>query len=260
VTYGVRALKVGQVEIPGPELYWMSDWDRWYPLFFNVVLAQGDDVTLLVNTGAPEDLTQINEVWTGIFGERGRYVRSPDETIEAQLARVGVRPEDVTHLVVTPFQLYSTAGIPLFSKAEICLSKRGWVHYHTTHEHPHDLRWSSISEEVLSYLLIDAWERVRLLEDEDEVVPGIRTWWAGTHHRASVAVEIDTAAGPVITSDAFFYYENVEENRILGINENMYEALACYDRVRRVADHIVPLYDPKVFERYSDGVVAPPPD
>jgi hypothetical protein len=254
--FAVRVLKVGQVEIPGPELFWMSAWDDWYPLFFNVVLIQGDGVTALVNTGAPDDLTPLNEIWVSILGERSRYVRGEGETLVEQLASAGVRPEDVTHVVVTPFQLYSTGGIPLFENAQICLSKKGWIHYHTTHAHPHDNRWTSISKEVLVHLVTDAWERVRLLEDEDEVVPGLRTWWTGTHHRASIAVEIDSAAGVVVASDAFFYYENVEENRLLGINENMYEGLAAYERTRRVADHIVPLYDPRVFERYPGGVVA----
>jgi hypothetical protein len=257
MVFGVQALPVGRTEIPGPELFWMSGWDEWFPLSFNVVLVRGSDATVLVNTGAPADLGPINEIWASILGERSRYLREPHETIEAQLARVGVRPDQVTHVVATPFQLYTTAGIPLFANAQICLSKKGWVHFHTTHRHPHDNRWTSISPEVLVHLVTDGWDRVRLLDDEDEIVPGVRTWWAGAHHRASLAIEIDSAAGVVIASDAFFHYENVEDDRLLGINENMYEALACYERTRRVADHIVPLYDPKVFDRYPDGVVAP---
>jgi len=252
----VTVLKVGAVEVPGPEVFWMSEWDRWLPLSINVCLVRGDGVTALVNTGAPDDLTAINAGWTAVLGERATYRRTDDERLLAQLERLGVAPEDVTHVLVTPFQLYSTAGIPHFSGAEICLSRRGWVHFHTTHAHPHDARWESISRDVLVHLVTDAWERVRLLEDEDEVVPGMRTWWAGTHHRASIAVEVDTADGTVVASDAFFYYENVEDGRPLGIGENMYEGIACYERTRAAADHIVPLYDPRVFERYPGGVIG----
>lgn len=256
--FAVRALPVGRTEIPGPELFWMGEWDRWFPLSFHVLLVRSGGVTALVNTGAPADLTPLNRVWTSILGQRSRFLREDAEQIEAQLDRVGVRPDEVTHVIATPFQLYTTAGIPLFTQAQLCLSKRGWVHFHTTHQHPHDNRWTSISPEVLVHLVTEAWDRVRLLEDEDEIVPGLRVWWAGTHHRASVAVEVDSTAGTVVASDAFFYYENVEENRLLGINENMYEGLACYQRTRRVADHIVPLYDPKVFERYPGGDIARP--
>jgi hypothetical protein len=234
----------------------MADWDRWYPLTFNVGVIRGDGVTCLVNTGAPDDLSSLNARWTSMFGDRGRYARSAEETIDARLGALGIDAEDVTDVVCTPFQEYSTGGLMRFGNARIHLSKRGWVHYHTTHDHPHDDRWTSLSREVLAYLVLDAWDRVHLLEDSDEVAPGIRTWFSGAHHRASVAVEVDSSAGTVVLSDSFFYYENVEDGRLLGINENMYEALATNERALRVADHIVPLYDPKVYERYPDGVVA----
>ena len=42
----------------------------------------------------------------------------------------------------------------------------------------------------------------------------------------------------------------------IGINENMYEALACYERVERDAQIILPLYDPKNLERFPGGVVS----
>jgi hypothetical protein len=48
----------------------------------------------------------------------------------------------------------------------------------------------------------------------------------------------------------------VESDHPIGISENIYESLACYDRVRRTADVIVPLYDPRNFERFPDGVIA----
>jgi hypothetical protein len=254
--FGVRSVKVGEVEVPGPELFWMSAWDVWYPLFFQVVLIQGQGVTALVNTGPPSDLNPINVLWRQQLGSRAELRRAPEEEIVPALSAVGVRPEDVTHIILTPFQLYTTGNVPLFPNAEICVSKKGWIHYHTTHDHPHDARWNSIAKHVLVHLVTDAWPRVRLLEDEDVVVPGLRTWWVGGHHRASIAVEVESVDGPVVISDSFFYYENVEENRVLGINENMYEVLAAYDRARKTAVHLVPLYDPKVFERYPDGVVA----
>jgi hypothetical protein len=73
-----------------------------------------------------------------------------------------------------------------------------------------------------------------------------------------MVVEVDSTAGTVAISDSFFYYENVEDGKLLGINENMYEALKTNERVLANAKHIVPLYDPKVFERYAGGIVAQP--
>ncbi len=254
--YSVRSLKVGQVEIPGPELFWMGGWDEWYPLWLQIVLIQGNGVTALVNTGPPPDLSPINSIWTSMLGDRAELIRAPEEEIDAVLARVGLSPSDITHLFLTPLQLYTTGNVLRFPNATICLSKRGWIHYHTTHEHPHDSRWHSISKEVLVHMVTDGWDRVRLLEPEDEPISGIRSWDSGVHHRASMVVEVDSASGVVAISDSFFYYENIEEGRLLGINENMYEALAANQRVLNTAQHIIPLYEPRVFDRYPEGIVA----
>ena len=74
---------------------------------------------------------------------------------------------------------------------------------------PRELR---IPDEVIKYLQFESPEKLRLLDDEDEIVPGLRAWWSGVHHRSSMAYAIDTAKGTVIVTDSFFKYGNVEEN------------------------------------------------
>jgi hypothetical protein len=233
----------------------MSRWDEWLPLDFQVVLIEGPDIVALVNTGPAEDLGPMNERWAQFLGERAAFSREPGEFLLDQLAARGVRPEDVTHVFLTPLQLYTVSNVMAFPRARIHVSRRGWEHFHTTHRHPHDDRDTSIPPQILTHLLTDAWERLVLLDDEVEVAPGLRTWWAGSHHRASYAVEIDTARGTVVTSDAFFVLDNVEDDHPIGICENIYEAAAAHARARR-ADIVLPLYDPQNFHRFPDGVVA----
>lgn len=254
--YTVRLLPVGRADVPGPELFWMGGWDQWFPLLFQAVLIQGDGVTALVNTGPAADLTPMNEHWVKVLGERAPMRRADGEFIIDALAAHGVAPEDVTHVLLTPLQLYSVSNVMSFRGAKICLTERGWVHFHTTHDHPHDNRATSIPDELLVHLVTEAWPRVRLLADEDELAPGLRTWWSGVHHRASMVVEVDTPGGVAAISDSYFYVENVLDNVPMGINESMQEALATYRRVRETADLIVPLYDPKNLDRFPSGVVA----
>ncbi|MGH3663276.1 MAG: hypothetical protein ACRDTQ_15635 [Micromonosporaceae bacterium] len=255
-TYQVTALPVGRSEIPGPELFWMGGWDEWRPLLFQVALIQGDGVTALVNTGPAEDLEPMNRRWAQVLGERAAMHREPGEFVIDQLARHGVTPADVTHVLLTPLQLYTVSNVAAFPNAQICLTKRGWVHFHTTHQHPHDDRATSLPDDVLVHLVTDAWPRVRLLADEDEIAPGLRTWWCGVHHRASMVVEVDTTDGVAAISDAYFHLANVTDNHPMGINESMAEAIATYDRVRRAADMIVPLYDPHNLIRFPSGRIG----
>jgi hypothetical protein len=254
--YGVRLLHVGDGEIPGPELFWMREWDNWFPLAFQSVLIRGDGVTALVSTGPAEDLGPMNDKWAEGLGERARMRREEGQFIVDALRAAGVKPDDVTHVVLTPLQLYTTSNVPRFPNAAICLSRKGWEHHRTVRDHPHDDPPYCIPPDVMAYMTGEASDRVRLLSDEDEIAPGLRTWWAGSHHRASIVVEVDTPAGVVTVTDAYFVRRNLEENHPIGICENIYEAMATHERVRRTADHPLTLYDPGQLDRYPDGIVA----
>ncbi len=253
--YHVELLRTGSSVVPGPELFWMSEWDAWFPLAFQVALVRGGDVVAIVNTGPAQDLGPMNDQWASFLGERARMQREPGEFVTEHLEARGLSPRDVTHVVLTPLQLYSVSNVLLFDRAQICISRRGWLHFHSTHAHPHDDRDSTIPPHILARLVGDWWPRVRLLDDEDQIAEGLRTWWSGGHHRASLAVEVDTASGTAVLSDSFFYLENVEKDHPIGIAENIYECLAAHARARRAA-HVVPLYDPKNFERFPGGVIG----
>jgi hypothetical protein len=253
-THAIRTFEVGTMDVPGPQVFWMSEWDRWLRLSFQVLAISGPNTIALVNTGPPADLSSLNSHVQSVLGPRAVFRPSAAGSLLEQLQGAGIKPAAVTHVLLTPFTLYTTGGLQLFPNSQICVSKTGWVFFHTTHDHPHDVRHTTLPPDVLAYLVGDAWDRVRLLEDEDQVAPGLRTWWAGTHHRASIAVEVDTSEGTAIASDAFFYLENVTENRMLGIGESIAEGLACYARTRASADHVLPLTDPRVLARYPRGL------
>jgi hypothetical protein len=188
---------------------------------------------------------------------KGALVRGPGELQEPALAAAGVAFGDVTDIILTPIVRYTTDTLDQFPDARIHLSKRGWIHFHTTHSHPHDHR-AAFPTQTLVHLVTDWWPRVSLLEDEHEILPGLRTWHSGVHHRSSLVVEVDTAVGVVAISDSFFVYPNVETDLApLGLNESFDEMFRTNERVRRTAHHIVPLYDPEVFVRYPGGIIAP---
>ncbi len=251
----ITMLSVGKSEVPGPEVFWMRRWDEWLPLDFQVAVIRSETSVVLVNTGPPRDLAPLNGVWETFLGPRSAMTATDEDFILSRLREIGISPDDVTHVILTPFQLYTVSNVGLFRNAEICIAKRGWLHFHSTHAHPHDDRWTSLPKDVLSELVFDSWDRVRLLEDEDEIVPGVSTWWAGGHHRATIAVEVSTPRGTAVISDAFFYLENVLEDHPIGISENIYESLAAYERARG-AEVILPLYDPSNFIRYPGGRIA----
>ncbi len=257
MTYQVDILKMGQSDVPGPEVYWMSHWDQWLTLYFYMVVIRGDGRTVVINTGPPRDLTEMNRQWAAYAGPKCQMLRAEEERPDAQLSTLGITPDQVDYVLITPLQSYATGNIPLFRNAEVCLSRRGWIEdFHAPSFPVHSSRSSRIPDDVLTYLEIEAPDKVRLLADEDEVLPGLKCFWVGVHHRSSMAYSIETSKGTVVVTDAAFLYGNIEKPHPLGIQESMEECNVAYSRIRRTADIVIPLYDPEALRRHSNGRVA----
>jgi glyoxylase-like metal-dependent hydrolase (beta-lactamase superfamily II) len=236
----------------------MDAWSRREELNMIIYLIRGGGKNILVNTGPPQDLTVLNQAWLEFFGfPEAQIHRSDDQLPQNILRSQGLTASDISTVLVTPLQAYATANIPMFTNATICVSRRGWIEdFQAPFYHLHVPRHLRVPPEVNHYLQNEGWEKLRLLEDEDEIVPGIRTFWAGVHHRSSLAVCVDTLSGPVILTDCFFKYGNLEQRRYLGVMESMIEADTTWSRIRREAKIAASIYDPEVFVRFPGGKVA----
>lgn len=255
--YRVDVLKMGQCEVRGPEVYWMDRWDGWEILYFYMLLVRGEGKVAIINTGPPRDLTALNARWTAAFGPRGALVRYRDEVPEMALGRLGVTPGDVDYVLITPLQAYALGNTPMFRNATVCISRRGWIEdFQAPAYQMHVPRKLRIPDDVLAYLTLEAPEKLRLLDDEDEILPGLEAFWVGAHHRSSMVYTIETEAGRVAVTDCCFKYGNIERMHPLGIMESLSECLAAYQRIREEADVVIPLYDPEVLERFPEGKVA----
>lgn len=258
MNYSVRAFNAGTFWVPGPEVYWMQGWDQREEMNLILYLVRGGGHNILINTGPPQDLAILNQAWLNFFGfPEAQIERSVEQLPQNILRAQGLTPDDISTVIVTPLQAYATANIPLFRNATICISRKGWIEdFQAPYYHLHVPRHLRIPREVNDYLQNDGWEKLRLLGDEEQVLPGIRVFWAGVHHRSSMAICIDTEKGTVLLTDCFFKYGNIEQGHYLGVMESMMEADASWARVRREARIAASIYDPEVFKRHPGGVLA----
>ncbi|MCL5064294.1 MAG: hypothetical protein M1600_04385 [Firmicutes bacterium] len=251
-----RVASLGRV--PGPEVFWMDHFGESLDLAVHILIIRGQGRTMLVNTGPPLDyLDHMNAVWREELGPATQISVSPDQRIDAILARHQIAPEMVDAVVLTPLQAYAVGNVDRFPKAKICVSRTGWVDLFAPRFFD-ARRHMAVPDRMLQHLLFEAWpeQRIRLLDDEEEIAPGIRTWWAGTHHRSSLAVTVDTERGPVGFSDVVFYYQNLEEDRPLGIQESLEECKIAYHRLRTSTACFVSAYDPTTLDRFPGGQVS----
>jgi glyoxylase-like metal-dependent hydrolase (beta-lactamase superfamily II) len=258
MNFTVQAFSAGTFWVPGPEVYWMENWNRREEMNTIIYLIRGGGQNILVNTGPPQDLAVLNQAWVKFFGyPEAQIVRTEAQLPQNILRSQGLTPDDISTVIVTPLQAYATANIPLFRKATICISRCGWIEdFQAPFYHLHVPRDLRVPPDVNQYLQNEGWEKMRLLADEEEIQPGLRVFWAGVHHRSSLAVCIDTDRGTIILTDCFFKYGNIEDHRYLGVMENMMEADATWSRIRKEADIFASIYDPEVFVRHPGGVLA----
>jgi len=87
-------------------------------------------------------------------------------------------------------------------------------------------------------------KRLVLVEDE-EVLPGIESFWVGGHTPGSMAYRVNTAYGKaVLTGDTISLLGNFERNAPLGIFSSLDECIAAIKKIREKADIVLPSHDP----------------
>jgi hypothetical protein len=258
-SYSVQLIRVGEAEVRGPEAFWMARWDEWVGLTFYCILLQGGGRTILLNTGPPTDLTDLNRVWAGYQGDERAAMRvRPEDRMPEALKAYGVTPAEVDTVVLSPLSAYTTGNLELFTSATIAFSRAGWIGFMAPPRaaDPTAERETTIPGSILKRLVTDWWPRVRLLEDEDEIANGVTCFRAGVHQAGTLAVRISTEVGTVIYSDAAYRRGNVERRHPIGIVRCLEEAQASYERIAREADLFLPGFETELFDEFPDGRVA----
>lgn len=260
--YTLTALKMGETTVPCAEIYWMTKLVGWEPLTFWAFLIENDETRILLNTGFPQDYSDLHKHWTtwakSAMGEEGHIpVVQKENWIVNALARHNRKPADIDHVIVTPLTSYATGGLDQFPKAKLWFSRHGWVDFHAPDpEIPQLPRHIIFPNHVLRWLDSEASSRIQLLPDEDtEFLPRIHSWFCGAHHRSSMVFVVQAVSGRVALTDAVFKYRNYEERIPLGLSESIEEHYRLFAKLKREADIVVPLYDPLLVERHPKGVI-----
>ncbi|MBV8828431.1 MAG: hypothetical protein JO108_04310, partial [Acidobacteriaceae bacterium] len=119
--YSIQAFNAGTFWVPGPEVYWMENWNQREEMNTIIFLVRGGGENILINTGPPQDLSVLNAAWLKFFGfPEAQITRTDDQLPQNVLRSQDLGPEDISTVIVTPLQAYATANIHLFKNATIC--------------------------------------------------------------------------------------------------------------------------------------------
>jgi glyoxylase-like metal-dependent hydrolase (beta-lactamase superfamily II) len=175
----------------------------------------------------------------------------PDKALE----RLGIKPDEVTDVILTHMHSDHVDGADLFPKAQIWIQKEEYAHYAEKTGRPGGGRPGSEPEYIRALVRLNTLGRVHLVDgDAREIIPGVTVYTGGKHTFASQYVGVNTKAGTVvIASDNVYTYENLEKHVPIAATLDAKSNLAAQDRMKKIASNprlIIPGHDPAVFVRF----------
>jgi len=177
------------------------------------------------------------------------------------VAKFGVRPEEVTDVIVSHVHWDHLDGADLFPNARIWIQREEFEHHLNADGSVRDRAIDAVDAKMLSQIALQG--RVRLVDgDAKEIIPGITVYTGGKHTFASQFATVKLASGTaVIASDNMYLYENLEKHLPIAQTLDAASNLRAQERMTTLASDprlIVPGHDPAVFSRFSstgNGVV-----
>ena len=247
--YAVRYATIPDFAVSG--LVAGAESSRKMDIAMMVWLVRGGGKNILVDSGFYRE--QFFKQW-----KVTDFVR-PDEAVR----RAGVKPEEITDVIVTHMHWDHADGMDLFPNARIWLQKEELEYYAGSAWQSPRTHGGIDPDDVMAAVRLNMQGKVGLVNgDGQEILPGITCYTGGKHTYASQFVSVNTAGGTVVlASDNMYLWENLEKHVPIAQTLDPASNLRAQDRMKELAGdakRIVPGHDPAVMTRYKqvvEGVV-----
>lgn len=177
--------------------------------------------------------------------------QNPGEAAHDQLKAIDVAPEDIQVVILTHLHWDHVHNLDRFSNARVVASRAEYEFA----LNPIPPYYKSYEHEELGLMAPYKDVRMELLDDEQEVVPGITAFPTPGHSPGHQSVSVDTEKGVhVIAGDAVFSYDNLKpaDNHhpftIMGRFADIVGAWRALEEITRRADVVLPGHDIRVMD------------
>lgn len=241
-TFAVYAIRYATREARRGDAFYGGDpHDGPMPMDYFVWAVVSDRETVVVDVGCTRAVAE----------RRARtYLRSPGDG----LAALGIEVAEVRQVVLTHLHYDHAGNVPLFPAATFVLQEDEMAFWTGRHAGRPLFRAIVEPADVAGLVYRNFEGRVRFVDGDAEVVPGITVHRVGGHAHGLQAVRVDVATGPVVlAADASHFYANLEEDRPFSFVNDLPASYDAFDRLRALAGPsgvIVPGHDPLVMRRF----------
>ena len=245
-TYEVYAIRYATLPgFPVSDLVAGAEPGRKLDIAMMIWLVRGNGHNILVDSGFYHD--RFFKDW------EVKNFNKPSDT----LVRLGLKPEDITDVIITHMHWDHADGMDLFPNARIWIQKDELQYYAGQAWQSNATHGGIDEEDVLTLVKLNTQGRVGLVDgDAQQIIPGVICYTGGKHTFQSQYVGVQTAAGTVVlASDNMYLYENLERHVPIAATLDAASNLRAQDRMKQIAvrpELIVPGHDPAVFAKFPN--------
>jgi len=183
----------------------------------------------------------------------------PDEAVGA----AGVKPEEITDIVISHAHWDHMGGIDLFPKATVWIQKEEFRYYTGEAWQAGGQHGGIDPEDVRELVKLNTEGRVRLIDGDDmEILPGIRAYTGARHTYASQYIRVEGKPTFVLASDNCYLYRNLTEHKASATFSETDHAANIKNQARMIElagseERVIPGHDALQFQKYpTQGRIA----
>jgi glyoxylase-like metal-dependent hydrolase (beta-lactamase superfamily II) len=250
--YSIQAIRYASSPgFPVSELVMGAPKDEKVDIAMVIWLIRGSGRNILFDSGFHR------ESWLKEF-PMNDFLR-PDGAVKL----AGVKPEEITDIVISHAHWDHMGGIDLFPKATVWIQKEEFRYYTGEAWQAGGQHGGIDAEDVKELVRLNTEGRLRLVDgDNVEIFPGIRVYTGARHTYASQYLRIEGHPAFVLASDNSYLWRNLEEHKA---SATFYEAdhpanIKNQARMIELAgaiDRVIPGHDALQFQKYpTQGRIA----
>jgi glyoxylase-like metal-dependent hydrolase (beta-lactamase superfamily II) len=183
----------------------------------------------------------------------------PDEAVRS----AGVKPDEITDVVISHAHWDHMGGIDLFPKATVWIQKEEFRYYTGEAWQAGGQHGGIDPEDVKELVRLNTEGRLRLVDgDNVEIVPGIRAYTGARHTFASQYIRVEGSPNFVLASDNCYLYRNLAEHKASATFSEADQPANVKNQARMIdlagsPDRVIPGHDLLQFQKFpTEGRVA----
>lgn len=206
------------------------DQGKWIKIPIPIFLVVTDVGNILIDTGMnPEVIEDPAEAWGKELAAAVPPEMTEENDVRNCLKKLGLKPDDIKYVVNSHFHHDHVGGNKFFPKAEHIVQKaefrfaqypdKWYADRYIRKDFDHPLNW-------------------RLIEGDTELVPGVRLMLTNGHtagHQSTVLYDVPNVGTVVLSHDAIYMRQNIEEDLAPGICWNGDLAVVSMHRLINLA-------------------------